>query len=357
MITFDGELPSRIKIGDKYVGEGEPTFVIAEIGNNHNGDYYLAKKTIEQAYLSGADAVKFQKRTLEDVFTRELLDKPQIKDQVFGKTYGEYRKNFELKDTEFVELKKYAESLGLIFFATPFDKKSADFFESIGMELYKIASFDVTHLPLLEYIAKKGRPIFLSVGMSDWDEIDEAVETILLYNNQLIIKHCVAIYPAPDDKLNLSTIKFFKERYSPLPIGYSGHEADILPSIMAVIMGADSIERHFTLDKNLPGPDHATVSLNPDEFKSMVAGIRRAEQAVGKPLKGLWDEEKKVRDKHSTSIVSAEGIPAGTVITYEKLTFKSPGYGFKPSEINNLIGRKAKVDIEPDTVIIIDHLE
>ena len=357
MLKSYQNLPNRIRVGNKYVGEGEPTFIIAEIGNNHNGDYFLGKKTIEQARLAGADAVKFQKRTVEDVFARELLDRVQTKDQIYGKTYEEYRRKLELKDEDFIKLKKYAESLGLIFFATPFDKKSADFLEYIGSEAYKIASFDVTHLSLLEHVAKKGKPIFLSVGMSDWDEIDEAIKTILQYNNQLIVKHCVTMYPVPDDKLNISTVKFYKERYSPLPVGYSGHEIDILPSIMAVVLGANSIERHFTLDKNLPGPDHGSVSINPKEFKSMVAGIRKAEKVLGKPMKGLWDEEKRVRDKHSKSIVSAVDMPVGTILTLDKLVFKSPGYGIKPSDINNVLGKKTKIDIKSDTVIINDYLE
>ncbi|NUM25125.1 MAG: N-acetylneuraminate synthase family protein [Candidatus Buchananbacteria bacterium] len=351
MFNFKNNPLGKIKIGNKFVGQDAPTFFIAEIGNNHNGDYYLAKKSIEEAVKAGADAVKIQKRTVKDVFARELLEKPQTKDQIYGKTYGEYRQRLELNDDDIVKLKQYADELGVIFFATPFDKISADFLESIGSDLYKIASFDVTNLPLLEHVAKKGKPIILSVGMSDWDEVDEAVETILKYNDQLIIKHCVSVYPTPDEKINLTTMTKLRERYNPLPIGYSGHEQDILPTLAAVALGAKTIERHFTLDKHLPGPDHATVSIEPEEFKSMVDSARRIEKALGDGLSKLLEDELKAREKHGKSIVSATDIKAGQVITPEMVTIKSPGYGLKPNMVGQLIGKTAKVDIESDSVI------
>lgn len=350
-------LPNRVKVGNKYVGEGEPTFFIAEIGNNHNGDYFLAKRTIEQAAKAGADAVKFQKRFVSEVFTKELLDKLQTKDQIYGKTYGEYRRNLELDEESFVNLKKYAESLGLIFFVTPFDKKSVDFLENIGVTAYKIASFDVTNLPLLEYIAKKSKPIFFSLGMSTLEEADEAIETILKHNNQLIIKHCVSVYPSLDEKINLRSVPFLKERYSPLPVGYSGHESDILPTLAAVALGANCVERHLTLDRNLPGPDHGTVSIEPEQFRKMVDSARRIEKMTGELTKKLWDEEIKSREKHSKSLVTRVMIPAGTAITLEMLTCKSPGYGLKPYLLNKVIGKMAKVDIPEDTVIINDFIK
>jgi sialic acid synthase SpsE len=344
-------LPSRVKVGNQYVGEGEPVFFIAEIGNNHNGDYYLAKRSIEEAVRAGADAVKFQKRFVDDMLAKELSEKPQTKDQVYGKTYGEYRKKLELDLESFIKLKKLADKLGVIFFATPFDKKSADFLAEVDVDAYKIASFDVTNLPLLEYVAQKNRPMFLSVGMSTWSEIDEAVATILKYNQQLIILHCVTIYPAPDDRLNLSTIQYLKEQYKPLPTGYSGHENDILPALAAIALGAKTIEKHFTLDKLLPGPDHATVSIEPQEFRQLVDSARRIEKILGAPKDELWEEERKTRDKHGKSIVSAVAIPAGTVITEKMIAYKCPGYGIKPGLKKLVIGKKARVAIPEDVVI------
>ncbi|MDP3795298.1 MAG: N-acetylneuraminate synthase family protein [bacterium] len=351
MLSSFGQLPSRVKVGSKYVGEGEPTFFIAEVGNNHNGDYYLAKKTIEESVRAGADAVKLQKRFIGETFARELLERPQTKDQIYGKTYGEYRMALELNQEEFENLKKFSEQLGVVFFATPFDKKSVDFLEEVGVDVYKIASFDVTNIPLLEYVAQKGKPMFLSTGAATIDELDEAVTAILKYNNQLMINHCVSIYPTPDEKLNLATIPFLKERYKPLPIGYSGHEHDYLPTLAAVAMGAKMVERHITLDKAMPGPDHATVSIEPEEFQAMVASTRRLEKAWGLPVKQLTDEELQTRNKHGKSVVATHPIAAGTIITAEMLTCKSPGYGLKPNMLGQLVGKFARVDITGDAVI------
>ncbi len=345
------DLPRKVQIGNKWVGEGQPAFFIAEIGNNHNGDFYIAKRTIDEAVKAGADAVKFQKRFVDETFAKELLEKPQLKDQIFGKTYGEYRKALELDKEEFVKLKAYTEAQGVTFFATPFDKSSADFLEEVGQDVYKIASFDVTNLPLLEHVAKKGKPVILSTGMSSVEEVDEAVETILKHNKNLIVLHCVSIYPSVADKLNLRTIPMYQERYAPLPIGYSGHEQDYIPTLAAISLGAKCVERHITLDKAMPGPDHATVSIEPDEFKAMVAATRRIEQALGVARSEVLPDEMKTREKHSKSIVSTMRIPAGTLVTADMIMAKSPGYGMKPRFIPDLIGKKVKVDIEADTVV------
>ncbi|MEK7193026.1 MAG: N-acetylneuraminate synthase family protein [Patescibacteria group bacterium] len=351
------KLPKKVKVGNKFIGEGEPVFFIAEIGNNHNGDYFLAKRSIERAIQSGADAVKLQKRFIDDLFTKEMRDKPQTKDQMYGNTYGEYRKALELNHDEFVKLKEFSEKLGTIFFATPFYIKSVDFLENIGVSVYKVASFDVTNIPLLEYVAKKGKPMFLSSGMSTMEELDEAISTILKYNDQLVVKHCVSVYPTPDDKLNMMSVPFMKERYNPIPIGYSGHEKDILPSLLAVALGAKSVERHFTLDKDMPGPDHATVSIEPEEFYDLVQKTRRLEKSFGVPVKELFPDELKTREKHSKSITSKTEIPAGTMITAEMITCKSPGHGLKPNMISRIIGRRAKSPIPDDTTMLLDHIE
>jgi sialic acid synthase SpsE len=349
-------LPNKIKVGNKYIGEGAPTFFIAEVGNNHNGDYFLAKRTIEESVKAGADAVKLQKRFIDQTFAKELQQKEQTKDQVFGKTYGEYRQALELDKDEFLKLKKVSEDLNTIFFATPFDFKSVDFLEDVGVNLYKIASFDATNLPLLEYVAKKNKPMILSTGMTSLEELDEAVETILQHNNQLIILHCVSVYPTVDKSLNLLTIPFLKERYAPLPIGYSGHEGDFLPTLSAITLGAKCIERHITLDKSLPGPDHNTVSINVPEFTDLIKSARRIEIAFGKSGKFLFKDEQRVRDKHSKSIVSLVNIPIGTTITNDMLICKSPGYGLKSRMLPKVIGKCAKTDIPEDTVIKEEHL-
>ncbi|MDP3770306.1 MAG: N-acetylneuraminate synthase family protein [bacterium] len=355
MFQNSSPLAQKIKIGNKYIGEGEPAYFIAEIGNNHNGDFYIAKRTIAEAAKAGADAVKFQKRFVDETFARELLEKPQTKDQIFGSTYGEYRKALELDKEEFIKLKEYAEGLGVTFFATPFDHSSADFLEEVGQDVYKIASFDCTNIPLLEHVAKKGKPIILSTGMSSIEEIDEAVAVITKHNDQLIILHCVSIYPTAEDKFNLRTIPFFKERYAH-PIGYSGHEQDYIPTLAAIALGAKCVERHLTLDKRMPGPDHATVSIEPDEFAAMIAGARRIEKALGVARSEVLEGEQTTRNKHSKSVVSRVAIPEGSVISSDMLMCKSPGYGFKPKFLPTLLGKRAKTDIPADTVITQEHL-
>lgn len=350
------QFPSRVKIGNTVIGEGAPTFFIAEVGNNHNGDYYLAKRTIERAIEAGANAIKLQKRFIDEVFAKELREKPQTKDQVFGKTYGEYRRALELNMDEFVQLKKFCDAAGVVFFATPFDVKSADFLEEVGVPAYKIASFDVTNIPLLEYVAKKGKPMILSTGLSTLEEVDDAVHAILAHNTQLVILHCVGAYPTPDEKLNLMSIPFLQERYAPLPVGYSGHERDVLPSLAAITLGARCVERHITLDKDLPGPDHATVSLEPEEFREMVQSARRIERALGNKGKQFLEEEAQVRQKHTKSIVAKIAIPKGAVIAADMIAFKSPGYGLKPKMAKAIIGKRMKTDIAADTVMTNDHI-
>lgn len=350
------QLPEKVKIGTQYVGPGFPTFMIAEIGNNHNGDLEIAKQLIVKAKEAGCHAVKFQRRTLDQVFTKEALDAPYNTPNSLGATYGEHRAKLEIDRNGFLELRTLAKQLDLVFFCTPFDHASVKFLEDIGVDAYKIASFDVTNIPLLEDVAKRNRPIILSTGMSTMEEVDEAVSTILKYNNRLVILHCVSIYPTPDEKLDLSVITAMKRRYAPLPIGYSGHETDYLPTIIATSMGAHVIERHFTLAKDMKGPDHK-LSLTPEEMAECMKNIKRIEVMLGEGVKHVEADEYKTRSKHSKSLVAAVKIPAGTKITPDMLTIKSPGSGLKPNLVHKIIGKIAKKDIEGDTLLPEDVLQ
>jgi sialic acid synthase len=341
----------RIYLGPNKVGQGQSTYFIAEIGNNHNGDFFLAKRTIEEAAKAGAHAVKFQKRSIKDVFAKELRDKPQTKGDIKGTTYGEYREGLELSFEDFVKLKEIAAFHNVAFFATPFDIPSVDFLEKVGTPFYKIASFDVTNLPLLEYVASKNKPVILSTGMATIEEVDEAVATVVRHHTNLIVLHCVSVYPSPDENINLNAMNVLRRRYYPLPIGYSGHEQDILPSLAAIVSGATVVERHFTLSKALPGPDHASVSIEGPTFAEMVKGAQRIKALFGKNSKELLEQEKGTRDKHSKSIVALKPIPKDTIIKREMLTVKSPGYGLKPRDMEAVIGNKAAVDIAADAVI------
>lgn len=346
-----------VSLGPHIVGLGHPTYFIAEIGNNHNGDFYLAKRTIEEAARAGAQAVKFQKRSIPDAFARELREKPQTKEEIAGKTYGEYRQGLEFSLADFTRFQEVAGRNNVTLFATPFDIPSVNFLEKVGMPFYKIASFDVTNLPLLEYVARLHKPIILSTGMATLEEIDEAVLTVLRHHSDLVLLHCVSVYPTPDEYVNLNAMRLLERRYHPLPVGYSGHETDILPTLAAVALGATVVERHITLSRALPGPDHATVSIEPPVFREMVADAARLQVLRGRGVKEIIAPEKVTRDKHGKSIVAAVAISKGSVITAPMLTCKSPGYGLAPRELPALVGKRAVTDIAADAVLRREDIE
>ena len=350
-------MPKIVNLGSCKVGEDQETYFIAEIGNNHNGDFFIAKKSIEEAAKAGAHAVKFQKRFISETFAKELSEKPQNNGAIKGDTYGEYREGLEFSFEDFISLKKVAEENKVDFFVTPFDIKSADFLEEIGVPFYKIASFDLTNLPLLEHVAKFGKPIILSTGMASHEEVKEAVSVITKHHKDLILLHCVSVYPTPDEHINLGSMQSLINSFPEIPVGYSGHEQDILPSLIAISQGATIIERHFTLSRFLPGPDHGSVSIEPDVFRELVDGSLRIRAMQGGSEKILHNEEQAARDKHSKSIVVATPISKGTVITSEMLTCKSPGYGMKPRLLPTVIGKTAIADIEEDTVLRAEDIE
>jgi sialic acid synthase SpsE len=347
--------PDKVKVGKVYVGRNEKTFVIAEVGINHNGDIEIAKKLIDAACDAGADAVKFQKRTTTEILTKEGLDKPYTSVHAYGATYGEHRNKLEFSDKEYIELKKYCEQKNILFFASVWDEKSADFMAELNIDAYKIPSADTINIPLLEYVAKKNKPVLLSTGMNSVEEIELAVKTVLRFNKKVIIFHCLSLYPSPEDKINLRFMDILNEKFKPLPIGYSGHEIDLLPTLVAVSREAVIIERHLTLDKTMKGSDHA-ASLDPVQFKELVDNIRRIEKILGKSKKIMYDELKPLREKLAKSIVTKKVIKKGTVIKRDMLTVKGPGTGISPLRIDDLVGLIAEEDIEEDKLIPVKAL-
>jgi N,N'-diacetyllegionaminate synthase len=345
----------KIRIGNKWIGDGEPCFIIAEIGLNHNGDVELAKMLIGQAKDCGADAVKLQKRSIDKILTKEALRAPYNAWYAYGKTYGEHRQALEFSKKEFIDLKQYADSIGIIFLASAWDEESADFLETLDIPIHKIPSADLTNLPLLEHIAIKGKPVLLSTGMSELSEIREAVDTISKYNNELVLLHCVSTYPAEFAEINLTAMETLRSEFN-CPVGYSGHERGISVSGAAAALGACVIERHFTLDRTMKGPDHA-ASLEPTGLSRLARDIRAIEMAMGTRAKNVQEREREIRTKLAKSIVAATAIPKGTIITKEMLTIKSPNTGFPPKYISILPGRKAAADIPADTTIKEDMIE
>ena len=345
-----------IYIGGQPVGEGHPCFIVAEAGVNHNGDKELAKKLIESAKDCGADAVKFQKRTVEDILIKEALEKTYDSPTALAPTYGEHRKKLELSEDIWRELRDFAKEKNIIFFASAWDKKSADFLDELGVPVFKIASADLTNLPLLEHIAQKKKPMIMSTGMSTLEEVDEAVETVLLYNKDLILMHTVSDYPCTEDKVNLRMIDVLRKRYN-LPVGYSGHETGIAIPVAACALGAVVVEKHFTLDRATRGPDHA-ASLEPEGLRRVVKYIRVAvEPAMGDGVKKITENELKSRAKLAKSIASKVLIPKGTVITANMLTVKGPGTALKPKHLKELVGKTAQSDVLEDTLIPTEALD
>ena len=342
-------MKKMIKIENRYISEDYPTFIIAEAGVNHNGSLELAKRLVDVAKKAGVDAIKFQTFKTEKVVSK-FAPKAEYQIKNTGNNESQYEmiKKLELTEEEFIELYKYTKEKGLIFLSTPFDFESADFLEDL-VPAYKISSTDLTNLPFLEYIAKKGKPIILSTGMATLGEIEEAVNTIKKYNEDIILLHCITNYPADFEELNLRAIKTLKEAFK-LPVGYSDHSLGIYAPIAAVTLGAVVIEKHFTINKNLPGPDHK-ASLNPEELKEMVKAIRLIEKALGDGIKRPTFSEEKIKKVVRKSLVANVDIPKGSIIKREMVTIKRPGIGIEPKYLDKIIGKKAKRDIKKDEVI------
>ena len=339
----------KIKIGNKIIGDNNPCFIIAEVGVNHNGELTLAKKLVDIAVAAGADAVKFQKRDIDSMLTKEAQAKPYGGPHSFGVTYGEHRKALELRDFDFFELKKYCDERNIIFLTSGWDKKSIDFLDELGVWAFKMVSGDVINTPLLEYAAKKNKPMILSTGMSDMQEVERAVDAIKEINDQLIILQCTSTYPAKFEEIRLNVIKTYKDKFGPL-VGYSGHELGVAITLCAVVMGAVVVERHFTIDRTMKGPDHA-ASLEPQGLYKLVRDIRTYEKSLGSFEKKCLESEMPARHKLTKSLVSTCMIPEGSIVTEGMLTEKSPGTGIAPYKLKEIIGRKTKRDIEEDTTI------
>ena len=343
-----------IQIGQRLVGEGQPCFVIAEGGVNHNGNPRLAAELVHIAARCQADAVKFQKRTIEELLTREALERPYVHANSLGATYGEHRMKLELSDEIWRELRDLALRLGLEFMGSAWDRGSADLLEVLDTPAIKMPSAVLTDLDLLGYVAQKGRPMIVSTGMSTLEEVDQAVERILRYTDQLILLQCTSAYPSEFVDVNLRVMETFRRRYGVL-VGYSGHERGISVSEAAATLGACVVERHFTKDRTLPGPDHA-ASLEPTGLQKLVRDIRQIEMAMGSDDKSIAPAERPVRARLGKSLVALHDIPAGCVIGADMLTAKSPGDGIAPNQVAQLIGRVARVNITRDSVIPVDAL-
>ena len=282
---------STVKIGNKQVGDGQPCYVIAEIGINHNGDIDLAKRLISVAVAAGCDAVKFQKRTVEIVYTEKELATPRP--NPFGETNGDLKRGLEFGKEDYEEIASFCKSLKTPWLVSPWDETAVDFMEDFDTPVYKIASASLTDDNLLRRVRETGKPIVASTGMSTYDEIDHAVE--VLGKDDLILMHTTSTYPAKYEQLNLRAIPTMRERYG-VPIGYSGHETGIPTSVAAAVLGACMVERHITMDRAMWGSDQS-ASLEPNGISRLVRDIRLCEQSMGDGIKRVYEEEVPVMKK------------------------------------------------------------
>ncbi len=335
----------HLRIGGRWIGPEEPCYIIAEVGLNHNGDLKLAKQLVDAVVETGADAVKFQKRTLSEVYQQTILDHPRQGEQ--GLQYiVPLLIEFELADEEFRELSEYCEKRRITFLCTPWDRASVDFLEGLGLLAYKIGSPDMTNFPLIEYVVGTGKPLLVSTGMSTEDEIRRTLALLAERNAEFGVFHCVSTYPVAAEDVNLRFMQQLRQ-WSGQPVGYSGHDTGTAISLAAVAMGASLLERHITLDRTMRGPDHL-ASLVPEDFRVLVRGVREVESGLGAPHRWITRGELLNRRVLGKSLVAAADIPSGTRITRAMVTSKSPGMALSPQRIDELVGRTLRRAVRRD---------
>lgn len=339
----------HIEVGGRRIGPNEPCYVIAEVGVNHNGDLEIAKRLVDVAVEAGADAVKFQKRKLTETYRREILDQPRHGEQ--GLQYiVPLLVEFDLPDEAFRELHRHCTEREIIFLCTPWDRASVDFLETMRLSAYKIGSPDMTNFPLIEHVAATGKPLLVSTGMSTEEEIRRTIAYLESLKAEYALFHAVSTYPAAPEEINLRFMQTLRE-WSGRPVGYSGHDTGISVSLGAVAMGARLLERHITLDRTMRGSDHR-ASLEPAQFVEQVRAVRELELSLGAPNRWLTRGEMLNRRVLAKSLVAATGIPAGTHVTREMITSKSPGLGLSPQLVDRLVGRTLRRTVAADEMFL-----
>ena len=339
----------KVQIDSRIIDKNSPVFIVAELSANHNQDFELAANTIKAMKAAGADAVKVQTYT-PDTITIDCdnkyftINRGTIWD---GKTYYELYKEAYTPWEWQPDLKRIAEEQGLIFFSTPFDKSSVDFLENMSVPCYKIASFEITDIPLIEYIASKGKPVIISTGIAVLDDIKEALNACKkVGNNRIILLKCTSAYPAPYKEINLRTIPDMAKKFNCM-VGLSDHTLGISVPIAAISLGARIVEKHFILDRKLGGPD-SKFSAEPEEFKKMVSSIREVEESLGTVNYKLTESMKKSRGA-ARSLFVTEDIKRDETFTENNIRSIRPGNGLHPKFLKNILGRKAKEDLEKGT--------
>jgi N-acetylneuraminate synthase len=342
-----------MKIGKRRIGEGDSCFVIAEAGSNHNRDFETALKLIDVAVEAGADAVKFQIFSADTIYSKKtpmasyLTEKKLAQD---SESLYDIIKKLEIPRHWTPDLMEYCQKKGICFLSTPFDLTAVDELEQVGIEAYKVASFEITHLPMLKKISQTGKPIILSTGMANLEDIEVALEAIRSAgSSEVALLHCAIAYPPKYEDINLRAMDTMKQAFQ-LPVGFSDHTMGYVTDVAAVARGACIIEKHYTLSRDQKGPDHP-FSLEPHELKEMVTAIRQTELVLGSAIKKATEAEAEMHRIGRRSLVAARDIAAGTVITEDMIAVKRPGFGIPTRFMDLVVGRKAVKDIEEDDIL------
>ena len=347
---------NKVILGKKQLGMDEPCFTIAEAGANHEGSLEKAFQLIDAAKQSGADSIKFQTYKAAELTTTTA---PKYwDDNIENETqFDVFQKLDSFENDDWRQVFEYAEQKNIICFSTPFDEKSAELLYSLNVPAFKIASADITHIPLINYVASKKLPIFLSTGMASHDEIKEAINEIQnCGNDKIILLHCMTSYPTKIEDANLEMIKTLKNDFSECIIGYSDHTLGSMIPALSVCYGSKVVEKHFTFDKKLNTSRDHRLSLNEDEFREMIENIRTAESSKGQSFRLDFDNEKESVKYARRSIVSTQKIQKNTVLLPEMLAIKRPGTGIQPKFLKKIIGKKTTKDIDMDVVVNWDDI-
>ena len=340
-------------VGNLKISDDSPPFVIAEIGHNHQGSVDSAIKLIRAAANSGVSAVKLQKRSNKDLYTEEAYNAPYNSENAFGPTYGLHREALEFGKSEFEICKTEALNLGILFFSTAFDRPSVDFLMEVDVPVFKVASGDLLNFPLLEYIASTGKPMIVSTGGATIEDVKFAYSFLRDIRANFSLLQCTASYPPQYEELNLRVIETYRSEFPQSVIGYSGHDSGIAMALVAYILGARIIEKHFTLDRSLKGTDHA-FSLEPLGMKKLIRDLHRARMALGDGVKQKYESESAPIRKMGKMIIAKNEIKIGEIVSLEDLEFRSPADGLSPSNVLQIIGKRSKVQIEKGTPIKLD---
>ena len=345
----------ELTIDGQRIADDTDCYVIAEIGHNHQGDLDKARQLFLRAKECGVHAVKLQKRDNRSLYTKAMYDRPYEHENSFGRTYGEHREVLEFGREEYLELQAYARQLGLTFFATAFDVPSADFLARLDVPAYKIASGDIRNLPLLRHVARLQKPMIISTGGATLAEVDQACHAILPLNSKLCVLQCTATYPTEPEEMNLRVIETLRDRFPGVVVGLSDHYNGIAMAVVAYMLGARVIEKHFTLNHTWKGTDHA-LSLEPIGMQKMIRDLQRARIALGDGVKRMLPSEAGAVMKMGKKLVATRGLPAGHVLAEGDVAVKSPGDGLPPTELDRIMGRTLLQALAADDGITLEML-